>query len=417
MRSTSLLLLLAFAFDGGVHAYHLFPASYSLPTTLEPTSTRISSINKRSTTLKASTKTTLASSKEQKRKVTTTSGNEEDPSSRFSLGSITETDWFWKGSVVLLAFLWATNFPFIKMMYDAAPELDPALYSAMRFSLGGLVFVPFMFSLPKVEKEARDEIIFWSVLTGAVLFFGYFGQAKGLIESTAGKGAFICTLQVVLVALYKGWESKSFQTATWLAVGLAVFGTGLLELQGSQPPVTGDLWLLLQPLGFGTGYLTLEKVIRKYPDEAKAITAVKLFSIGVLCSMWAISEGHNLEEVQDVLTNPVASKILIYTGLVTTAGAILLQSVAFKRVSAADASIIIASEPVWAAMVAYFAMGETMNEMDMAGAALILCASVTKELDLDKIIGTGTSSSTSSSSTSGNSRKKGKDVNRGMRIE
>ena len=120
------------------------------------------------------------------------------------------------------------------MMYDAAPELDPALYSAMRFSLGGLVFVPFMQSLPKLDKESRDEIMFWSILTGSVLFLGYYGQAKGLIESTAGKGAFICTLQVVLVALYKGWESKSFQATTWIAVFLAVFGTGLLELQGSM---------------------------------------------------------------------------------------------------------------------------------------------------------------------------------------
>ena len=99
--------------------------------------------------------------------------------------------------------------------------------------------------------------------------------------------------------------------------------------------------------------------------------------------MWAMSEGHNLAEVEDVLTNPIASKILTYTGLVTTAGAILLQSVAFKRVSAQDASIIIASEPVWAALVAYFAMGETMNSIDITGAGLILMASVVKELDLE----------------------------------
>ena len=296
------------------------------------------------------------------------------------------------------------------MMYDAAPELDPALYSAMRFSLGGLVFVPFMQSLPKLDKESRDEILFWSALTGAVLFLGYYGQARGLIESTAGKGAFICTLQVVLVALYKGWESKSFQITTWIAVFLAVFGTGLLELQGSQPPVVGDLWLLLQPLGFGSGYLTLEKVIRKYPDEAKAITAVKLFTIGVMCSLWAISEGHNLAEVEDVLTNPVASKILTYTGLVTTAGAILLQSVAFKRVSAQDASIIIASEPVWAALVAYFAMGETMNLVDMSGAALILMASVFKELDMEKIVTSGSNDNANGVNKQDRSGRKNKNM-------
>mgnify|MGYP001403838973 CR=1 FL=1 len=100
---------------------------------------------------------------------------------------------------------------------------------------------------------------------------------------------------------------------------------------------------------------------------------------------------------------------MTYTGLITTAGAILLQSVAFKRVSAQDASIIIASEPVWAALVAYFAMGETMNSVDMTGAAFILMASMVKELDLDGIATADTSGSNSdiSANTGGKQDRNG----------
>ena len=296
---------------------------------------------------------------------------------------------FWKFAVLLIAFSWATNFPVIKAMYDAAPELDPSLYSAMRFGLAGTLFSPFLGNLAKMDFEEAKVLVWESFLIGLVLFLGYYGQANGLIESTAGKGAFICTLQIVWVALWKGYENQKFAAKTWVAVALAIAGTALLELQGSQAPVWGDAWLMLQPIGFGSGYVLLERVIRKFPNQARAITAVKLGSVGILCSLWATAVGHTWEEVKDVVSQPVALQALSYTGIVTTAATIWLQSVAFKRVSADDASIIIATEPVWAASVAYLGMGETMSSMDMSGAALILMAGLSNELDVFDKIGLG----------------------------
>ena len=82
-----------------------------------------------------------------------------------------------------------------------------------------------------------------------------------------------------------------------------------------------------------------------------------------------------------IFENMEAMKGLAYCVVITTAAAILLQSIAFKRVSATDASIIIASEPVWAALVATFALGETMSNVDMTGAALITASGLGNELN------------------------------------
>jgi len=299
-----------------------------------------------------------------------------------------ESEAFWKSLVWFLAFCWATNFPVIKMMYDAAPELDPSLYSALRFGVAGLVFLPVLpSSLKRLGSEKFFDMTTRAVTIGMVLFAGYYGQAQGMYEgSTAGKAAFLCTLQIVWVALWKGLENKSFEIKTWASVALAVFGTALLELQGSQPPIWGDLWLMLQPIGFGSGYVLLESTIRKYPNDARGVTACKLLAVGICCIIWASSMGHTTQEALDVLSTPTALQGLTYTALITTAATIWLQSIVFKRVSASDASIIIASEPVWAAMVAFFAMGETMSNKDMIGAILIVGAGMVNELDIDGML-------------------------------
>lgn len=69
-----------------------------------------------------------------------------------------ESDLFWKGVVLCIAITWATNFPVIKVMYDAAPTLDPSLYSAIRFGGAGLLFAPILPRLAVLEREDAIEV-------------------------------------------------------------------------------------------------------------------------------------------------------------------------------------------------------------------------------------------------------------------
>ena len=55
----------------------------------------------------------------------------------------------------------------------------------------------------------------------------------------------------------------------------------------------------------------------------------------------------------------------------------MLQTYALKRVSAATASLVVSSEPLWAALLAAMLLGETdYGPFDFAGAALVLAASL-----------------------------------------
>ena len=109
------------------------------------------------------------------------------------------------------------------------------------------------------------------------------------------------------------------------------------------------------------------------------MTAFKLFGIALTCVTWALANGHTTADVLPVLSEPVALAGLAYTSLITTAGAIYAQSLAFKRVSAGDASIIITTEPIWAALVAAFLLGEFMSKGEIVGAAIIVGAGLVYE--------------------------------------
>lgn len=168
----------------------------------------------------------------------------------------------WRGVVLGICLVWSTNFAVIKEIFIAAPTIDPSMYAAIRFTLASIVMLPRTFNSIK-----NVELIGSSMAVGLSVFFGYFGQSIGLLTTTANKSSFICSLNVVWVALIASLIKREFKAQSLISAFLAVVGVAVLELDGNSPPVIGDLWSICQPIGFGTGYLLLEGVVAKFPDN------------------------------------------------------------------------------------------------------------------------------------------------------
>ena len=71
-------------------------------------------------------------------------------------------------------------------------------------------------------------------------------------------------------------------------------------------------------------------------------------------------------------------------GLFCTAFAFLTQTVAQKHLDSAKVAIILATEPVFASIVAYFLLGEKLSVYGMFGGLLIIISLIVSELDLGK---------------------------------
>jgi drug/metabolite transporter (DMT)-like permease len=211
----------------------------------------------------------------------------------------------------------------------------------------------------------------------------------------------ICSLHCVFVAIIAEGTRVSqspnprtnFDTTRLAPAALAVVGVAIVELQGAGgAPTVGDALSFAQPIGFGMGYLQLEELMRRRPDTALPVSAIKL-SIVALASLTMfefgplIGIGHAASEVtaaigpripdfSAILSSPVALGGVLYTGLLTTAMALWIESVAFARVPATDASIILTTEPLFAALFGAISLGETFDMSDYVGASLIIGACI-----------------------------------------
>ncbi|CAK0891900.1 unnamed protein product [Prorocentrum cordatum] len=111
--------------------------------------------------------------------------------------------------------------------------------------------VPFLPLLPRYASwgniKSGAEIGLWCA-------FGYVAQAVGLQTADASHGAFICSLAMVVVPVFKSLNGEKVSSQLWAAVGMAVMGTALLigVIGGDGASVSsGDLICGGCALGFG----------------------------------------------------------------------------------------------------------------------------------------------------------------------
>jgi len=275
--------------------------------------------------------------------------------------------------------------------------VDSSLYAVSRFGVAALALAPF--ALSSVRRSGLDgETLRGAIACGSWVAFGYLGQLIGLLTTTASRSCVICSLHCVFVAgiaeFVRSSKSKSgqFDVKVLAPAALAVVGVSIVELWGAGgAPTVGDLVSFTQPIGFGMGYLKLEELMSRRPDTALPVSAIKLtivalaslfyFEVGPLLDFSSAAAGASewalrLPDFSSILASHTALAGVFYTGLVTTALALWVESIAFARVPATDASIILTTEPLFAALFGAISLGETFGASDYAGASLIIGACV-----------------------------------------
>jgi drug/metabolite transporter (DMT)-like permease len=280
-----------------------------------------------------------------------------------------------RAAVLALTILWATNFPIIKKIYKSG--LTPPDYAALRFTLAACALIP-------LARWDDLKLLRGSAVCGLWVAGGYMTQAIALATASANKGALICSSQVILVALMNACQRRQCFVHVWVASVLAVVGVMLLELAGPVEPQLTDLWCLGMPVCFGMGYIQLEGLMEEYPQDARTVSALKVATIAGVGLIWSTLSALAAPDAPHLFAALVSPDLpwlsLLYTGLVTTAGAILVESIAFKYVPATDVAIILTTEPLWAALCAAFLLGEELSRADILGGALVISACLLNEM-------------------------------------
>ena len=275
-------------------------------------------------------------------------------------------------ALIAVTMVWGGTFLVVHL---AMQHSGPLFFVGLRFVTAGLigllVFRKAMAGLTRTELVAGIAI-------GASIFLGYGLQTFGLQTISSSKSAFLTALYVPLVPLVQ-WlvMGKPPRLMSWIGIGLAF--TGLMLVAGPESGGmelnVGEMATMLSTLAIAAEVLLIGHFAGKV--DARRVTTVQLLAAGTMALLAMPVAGESV---------PDFSWIWLTAAVAMACASILIQLTmnwAQKSLSPTRATVIYASEPVWAGIVGRMA-GDRLPGLAILGAALIVGGVLVSELRLGR---------------------------------
>ncbi|WP_338749526.1 DMT family transporter [Bacillus sp. FJAT-52991] len=290
--------------------------------------------------------------------------------------------WFADFSLLLVALIWGVTFVIVQ---NAIEFLPPLLFNGIRFFLAFLI----LFTVLLFRKKIRElNAITWrnGLILGLCLAIGYAFQTIGLLYTTVSKAGFITGLSVVLVPILSLFILKKRPTPLAI-IGSFIAATGLylLTAGGEGGWNIGDFFVLIGAFGFAFHIIFTDAFTQQ--SSAVALTSVQILTVSVLCSLG----GFIMEDWQTTLTadNLLQTHVwgaLLITAFAATALAFFLQTHAQKFTTPTRVALLLAMEPVFAAITAFFWIDERLAAAGLTGCLLIFFGMILAEIPIHKFL-------------------------------
>lgn len=288
-----------------------------------------------------------------------------------------------EGALLLNTIIWGGTFALIK---NALTDISPLLFLGIRFFIAAAILFPFIYKI--VRQTDRKTFVAGSVL-GLFYFFGFATQTVGLSYTTATKSGFITGTFVVIIPILQTIIEK--KKPKWYNIVSIIFVMiGLIFLSSSGDNLLqfinelgsdfnfGDFLTLLCAVLFAFQVVYVDVFTKKYDYMPMVFIQLLITGIGgFLGSILLSSIG--LETVKFNLTTNLIFA-LVYTSVFASIIATIIQLKYQKVVSPTKAGIIYSFEPIMAAVLAFFIVGEKISKFGMFGGVFIVIGLLLSEI-------------------------------------
>lgn len=264
--------------------------------------------------------------------------------------------------LIIVTVIWGTTFPLLR---TAGFHLNGLETSTLRFVVAALCLLPF--AVKADRKTWRDGVIL-----GSVALVSYVTQAYGLELITSNRSAFITSLNVLMVPILGLLFGGRLSLQIIIAACMACTGIGLMSWDGAGN-LAGDAATLGSALAYALYIILLSRFAKAHNPITLAATLTVVMAL--LCIVATATTGWHSGTLSTLLTRaePVW-KVLVFLGLVASAGTLFLQALAQQNISAEKAAVIYALEPVFAALFGWWWLAETMSLRAGIGAMIVVLA-------------------------------------------
>jgi drug/metabolite transporter (DMT)-like permease len=279
--------------------------------------------------------------------------------------------------LLFVAFIWGATFVLVQ---QAISFLEPFTFNAIRFSIATVLLLMWLLIFKRNQlSSVNKNFLLAGLFIGVSLFSGYALQTFGLLFTTSSKAGFITGLSVVLVPLFAFFILKQKPRSITIFGSIVAFlGLFLLTAGDSIRFNIGDLLVLGCAVSFAMHIILIGKYTNAFP--ALLLTIGQISAVALLSSIFSF-----LFEDWKVILNPeiiFEQKVLIaliVTSLLATAFAFLVQTKLQQYTTPTRVALIFATEPVFAALTAYFWADERLGLIAIIGCVFIIIGMILAE--------------------------------------
>lgn len=238
------------------------------------------------------------------------------------------------------AAIWGSTFFVVK---DVLQHVDPTILVGYRFLLAAIFAGLFCL----ITKKSLIKNLVHGSLLGFLLWLLFISQTMGLSYTTASNSGFITGLFIIFVPTFSLLLFK--KKPLKLDVMAVVFSlSGLWILTGGLVDINlGDLLTLVSAITYSIHILLVDKYIRD--GDNAFVLGFQQFSISGIISL---SFGVVFGLPFSVITTETAG-VILFLAFLPSFSAFIIQNLAQKVIKPVRVSLILAFEPVFAALFAW----------------------------------------------------------------
>ena len=262
--------------------------------------------------------------------------------------------------IIIATLSWGVTFPLIKISLE---YMSPVIFLAIRFLISTIVMIPF------IKNRSDLTGLRQGFIAGFYLFLGYYFQTIGLYFTTPAISGFVTGLYIVLVPviaylIYRQRISKSDLSAVTLAfVGLLIITVGEVSNFSLQ---LGDLLTFICAVGYAMQiiYVSRNNKLDMVKFTFFQMAAVSLYSTIAIPTF----------KIYFNFSSPILIFTIAFTAIFAGVVAYFITNKALVYVKPEKASIIMVSEPVFAAIFSVILTGIPLSYYTIGGGALMVIA-------------------------------------------
>lgn len=273
------------------------------------------------------------------------------------------------------AAIWGVAFVFQK---TAMQDLGPLTFIAARAIVAAVALAPVAWyeSQRAATDVPIDRAALWRIAgwAGVLFFVGAALQQVGLVTATVTNAGFLTALYVVFVPILAwAWFRTAPTWIVWPAAAVSFAGTWLLGGGTMGSLSRGDV-LIAACAVFWAMHVIVCRASAPY-GRPILFTCLQFVIVAIFATLGAaVSETVTLDRLWR------AAPEIAYVGLLSSALTFTILTIALKHTPPAEASIIISSESLIAALAGALLLGERLTPVAWFGAGLIVVATVAVQL-------------------------------------